>query len=500
MNTFKKKSLCAALVGVGVLGMVGAVQAVSVNPDGLGQVLIYPYYTVRANDDGNAYNSLLSVVNSTASAKAVKVRFVEGKNSREVLDFNLYLSKNDVWTAAVTPTADGGAKLNTQDKSCTVPTVPATGEAAKFKTVAFAGDPAGGGVERTQEGYVEIIEMADILGGSATETSVTHVNGVPPCTGNLDNVSNPDLTTGVGGLFGSMTLINVADAKDIAYEATALDAFFVPDGVTHTAGDHIFYQAGTINPNLTHVSPAMSTVVNGTDVYITDVWNTPIDAVSAVLMNESVYNEFVLNKGTASQTSWVITFPTKGLYYTGSGTAGSIAPTGTIFESPFTKDGACDAVSIAYWDREEKTTTTPQGFSPPDPVLGNALCWEANVVAFGPVSDNELFRSQNKKSLGLEFENGWAKFTFAPDAAGTYHKLVADSTTTASGANLYVDLTTNPPTGVAATSVTFNGIPMVGFAAQVFNNGSVDNANLGKVWASYAGRINHRFSKNITQP
>jgi hypothetical protein len=70
---------------------------VSVNHDGLGQALIYPYYTVRVVPTGligsdAAYNSLLSVVNSTASAKAVKVRFLEGKNSREVLDFNLYLS------------------------------------------------------------------------------------------------------------------------------------------------------------------------------------------------------------------------------------------------------------------------------------------------------------------------------------------------------------------------------------------------------------------------
>ena len=43
------------------------------------------------------------MVNSTSSAKSVKVRFLEGKDSREVLDFNLFLSKYDVWTAAVIP-------------------------------------------------------------------------------------------------------------------------------------------------------------------------------------------------------------------------------------------------------------------------------------------------------------------------------------------------------------------------------------------------------------
>ena len=126
MNTFKHKSLYAALAGLGALGVTGAAQAVSRQPDGLGQVLIYPYYTVRgvptAVPPTPLYNSLLSVVNSTASAKAVKVRFLEGKNSREVLDFNLYLSANDVWTAAIIPTTDG-AGIFTADKSCTMPTV-----------------------------------------------------------------------------------------------------------------------------------------------------------------------------------------------------------------------------------------------------------------------------------------------------------------------------------------------------------------------------------------
>ncbi len=46
MNTFKKKSLYLAVAGVSALG-AGSASAVSLNADGLGQVLIYPYYTVR---------------------------------------------------------------------------------------------------------------------------------------------------------------------------------------------------------------------------------------------------------------------------------------------------------------------------------------------------------------------------------------------------------------------------------------------------------------------
>ena len=171
MNTFKKKSLYAALAGVSALGVTGAAQAVNVNPDGLGQVLIYPYYTTHATGSGQSppTRTLLSVVNSTASAKAVKVRFLEGKNSREVLDFNLFLSPltsgrprcSRCRMPQVTRTY--GAGVATFDKSCTVPVVSNNASAPTgFVNYLFAGvndDLAGDGLDRTREGYVEIIEM-----------------------------------------------------------------------------------------------------------------------------------------------------------------------------------------------------------------------------------------------------------------------------------------------------------------------------------------------------
>ena len=143
MNTFTRKSLYAALAGVGALGVTGAAQAVNVNPNGLGQVLLYPYYTVRTDNLGNPYQSLLSVVNSTNSVKAVKVRFVEGKNSAEVLDFNLFLSPFDVWTTAIIPdTTSGGGKIITADKSCTLPAIPTTG--VSFVNFQYAASNADG--------------------------------------------------------------------------------------------------------------------------------------------------------------------------------------------------------------------------------------------------------------------------------------------------------------------------------------------------------------------
>ena len=164
MNTFKKTTLYTALAGIGALGMAGTANAVHVNPDGLGQVLIYPYYTVQTAGVAQPFNSLLSVVNSTASAKAVKVRFLEGKNSREVLDFNLYLSPRDVWVAGILPAgvaAGGGAGVYTPDKSCTTPTVSADPtNPTLFVNYAYAGDSGGDGLDRTREGYVDDADHA----------------------------------------------------------------------------------------------------------------------------------------------------------------------------------------------------------------------------------------------------------------------------------------------------------------------------------------------------
>src|SRR4051812_11206417 len=118
MTPHKKKVLAITLASAFAL-LTAQVQAVQLSSDGRGEVLLYPYYTTRSDSAGNAYATLISVINTKPEAKAVRVRFMEGKNSREVLGFNLFLSPFDVWTAAVLPdTTTGGAKAGTFDLSC----------------------------------------------------------------------------------------------------------------------------------------------------------------------------------------------------------------------------------------------------------------------------------------------------------------------------------------------------------------------------------------------
>src|SRR5687768_5700186 len=118
----KKNSLTTALLAglAGAAGLATTAHAVNLNPDGIGQALVYPYYTVNGGNQ-----TILSVVNTSEDVKAVKVRFLESRNSREVLDFNLYLSEFDVWTGAVfrAEAATGRAGLVTNDNSCTVPQI-----------------------------------------------------------------------------------------------------------------------------------------------------------------------------------------------------------------------------------------------------------------------------------------------------------------------------------------------------------------------------------------
>ncbi|CAE6712547.1 hypothetical protein [Candidatus Nitrotoga fabula] len=307
MKNFKRKSICLALAaGIGASGMAMA-QAVPVNngmyinADGTGQVLLYPYYTTRGGMD-----TYMSVINTTGYAKAVKVRFIESRNSREVLDFNLYLSPYDMWTAAVVDTGTG-AKVITADKSCTTPMIPAGGQA--FVNYAYTGtvdnedkiDPSdsdanginiGGrdgetqSLDRTREGYIEIIEMGEIHGNDDILEALTHVDGVPDDCSKLQGLKYSDLGTKLymdtptGGLTGSASLVAPGSGTDFSYDPVAIDNF---------AEHPIWHQAGSIEPDLRHGRFRSLVFYNqqvvNTDWYETgeygsdDAWKDSVNAV-----------------------------------------------------------------------------------------------------------------------------------------------------------------------------------------------------------------------------
>src|SRR5678815_5630825 len=123
--------------------------AMTLGAHGVGQVLIYPYYTVNG---GNG--TLVSIVNTNEEGKALKVRFREAMNGRVVADFNLYLSQWDVWVGQVFDTSadgSGAAAIATNDNSCTVPAFASFGgqglKALPFANTAYSVANADGGPE-----------------------------------------------------------------------------------------------------------------------------------------------------------------------------------------------------------------------------------------------------------------------------------------------------------------------------------------------------------------
>jgi hypothetical protein len=487
MKTFKQKSLYAALAGVTALGVTSAAQAVNVNPDGLGQVLIYPYYTVRDKVAGAPFSSLLTVVNSTASAKAVKVRFIEGKNSQEVLDFNLFLSAHDVWTAAVLATASGGAGVGTFDKSCTIPTVSSdVNNLSEFVNVLLDDAVGDDSLDRTKEGYAEIIEMGTIIGGTKTETAVTHVAGVPPCTASAltDAVVPTAITSPTGGLFGDMTLINVLAGEDYTEDAVALDNF-------RNVG--VYDTPGSIKPDLQDVNPPTSVVVNNNNVYqstfLPGFDSQPIDAISALFMHDHVYNTFILDSGTKSGTDWVLTFPTKRYYYTfGSKNQG----VQYLFQRNIVANtGGCDDVSITIYDREEASATPSVGFSPQRPGKANTLCWEANVLTFNA---SQVLGSTNNRNVVTTYQNGWANLSFTLASNAT-----SDGNSPHSLTNFNTTITNIGGGSTSGTTVSYIGLPVIGFAVESYNNGTLTGANGSQVQSQYGGNFVHKGTRSILQ-
>lgn len=507
MNTFKRKALFTAVLAG--LGAAGTAEAVYLNPNSAGQVLVYPYYTVQSAG-GNAFNTYLSVVNTTSRAKAVKVRVLEGKTSAEVLDFNLFLSPNDMWTAAIVPadaTAGSVARMLTADLSCTNPVgnLPIANGGEPFRNFQYStgGDALPGtGLDRTREGYVEIIEMGTLTGAWAT--AVTHVSGVPA---NCAVVRGATLTPSsieapTGGLVGTGVLINVNSGADAGYKADALEAY---------RSASIYSDAGQIFPSLADAAPPRSVVINaggidpvtGASTLITAYRSTfattsgvadGARAVASVYMHTAVINEYILDTATASLTDWVITQPLKRVFVTNTAAA-------QPYTNVLTSSGACETIGFTFFDREERSATASTGDFSPLPPAGspNSLCWESNVLsirngaAHMPAATTPptsgVLGSLNVTNVNVtpSFQNGWGRLTFTNTGA------LAGMGSTVSDRTSMGGITS---TTVAGAPATFFGLPVTGFMIRTLRNGNL-TCGTATCQGNYGSLFNHSYVTTI---
>ena len=289
-------SIAAMIGGIGFAGVASAsvlstgstATALVTNDTGIGHILFVPYFTTQ---NGNV--TLLNLVNTdTSNGKAVKVRFRGASNSDDIFDFQVYLSPGDVWTANVSKAADGRSQLFTTDKTCTLP----ASVNAPFDTTRLpASFTAAQKANETNEGYIEILTMADIpkallsgqsnVGGTVSTnplfTAIKHVSGVAPCTAGVmaalatdpkvavagsgvgtaatnateAAASTMGLRNPTGGLFLNYTIVNVPTTLAFSQSASAIAAVVAGTPGTPVAANIVF-------------SPQTSTPINVANTYI----------------------------------------------------------------------------------------------------------------------------------------------------------------------------------------------------------------------------------------
>ena len=538
-----KKNILSLAVAASAAGMTSLATAqMYVNTEHTGEALIFPFYSAQNGND-----TLISIVNTTAATKAVKVRIIESQESEEVLDFNLYMSPQDHFSFAITADGDG-AKLVTADTSCTVPAI--TGGEQAFTDLLLleaAADPAqvlGDAASREQIGYIEVIEMGQVVDVDLV-TAITHVDGVPAdCSVVVDAWSIVDDvegawyadangeevgvdgsaaanigTTGMGaawnggGLYGVATVINVAEGTAFGYDAVAIENL-VDDENT---GSVLHYAPGDTRPDFTDtaISTTASVAIDGELVTYTnnDVLanSTPYNTVSAVLMSDSISNDYVVDPAINALTDWIVTMPTKSHYedavlvWTEPFSYGYV---GGESETAANYSDDCQPFSLTVYDREEGTLEPPpipeadpnndspqfspyirpeveEGVTPDgaDPVL----CSETTVVHFGTASatntseadeDPEVLRTlTNVNSLlsdeDQDFVAGWAVMDLSGEALN----------------NPVNNDRLLPGTVAGADFDQLRGLPVTGFAVVEYTNGV-----LGSYIANYQSSWEHKMS------
>jgi hypothetical protein len=402
-----KKSVLALSIAaaVGGLGFAGGAMAQTVMSAeaGIGQVLVVPYYTAQTE-----HATLINIVNTdTMNGKAVKVRFRGAANSDDVYDFQVFLSPGDVWAASVSQdSASGLAMLTTSDTSCTKPaSVNGTFVTSRLKASWSAEKKA----ENTREGYVEILNMADVAPGNELYTAIKHVKGAkPPCSGTawtaLDAPAIVDLKTNLSaptsGLMGGWMIVNVNNASSWG---STTPAFVAMQTGAAVAGNVVYFPqilGDVAVPGMYTADPLFVQSKIKAQYYDLPDLSTPYTAGAATadaqarqytraLETTSINNEYLTDALINASTDWVVSMPSR-RYAVAVDYANNVALYNTALENFFApsntalvNDQVCvkNVLPTAY-DREEQYTSNPTEvvISPSPLPVAAVFCGEASIL------------------------------------------------------------------------------------------------------------------------
>jgi len=406
-----KKSTIALSVAaaIGSFGFIGNAMAIGelntasttatamvLNADGIGHQLVVPYFSTQS---GNV--TLLNVANTdTVNGKVVKVRFRGAANSDDLFDFQLLLSPGDVWTASVAQDpATGLSLLRTTDASCAIPSSVKSATGQVFITGRVDPTPTkGNSINETREGYVEIINMADVpvpAGYAAMDAAtkaatlygtIKHTNAVAACSetvlaaklgtdwATVAAANTAGMTNPTGKLTSDWVIMNQTTTAAWSGSAVALQAtggtgaanlVFWPqkDNAANGAAPLLAATAPQLAQRLATTDPLFVTGAVTIQPFDLPDLSTPYvtadsagalinaayvatlpaivraDATSGELAVDSITNQFVTNSGIAGVTDMLFSQPTRRYSVAVNYTAGA-APASDIVSGAGTRAAA----------------------------------------------------------------------------------------------------------------------------------------------------------------
>ncbi|MCB1619973.1 MAG: hypothetical protein KDI44_04445 [Thiothrix sp.] len=345
MSKFKfmrKTQLSLALSAVLAGGMLASpAQAVQLAQDGLGDAVIFPYFTAKGN-----WQTFVRLINTSDNAVVVKVRFREAANSRELQDFLVALSPNDMWSAWTDDTAwQGRPGIRTNDTSCifdlpntgstTFNTISGNLKGVAFSNLAFtdaSGSDYSDGADnstastnpRLSEGYIEVIGVSMFGPASPFARAVTHnqATGIPEnCTEARNLFRDPSilpfptlpgqLSLGfdVGNVIGANAqLINVVQGEGAGYDPVVLANFKAgPFSLPLRQETLLRLTAGGVGygswPSLDSADPHSLMLTDGGSA-IVSAWDVDGNGLSSFGSNDVAMQQLLADGSVASRSAF----------------------------------------------------------------------------------------------------------------------------------------------------------------------------------------------------
>lgn len=490
----KAHSITYSILTIFLLSITHA-HAAYISSNDTGQAIIVPYYTVNNN-----LNTLGTIINTTDQIKAIKLRFLEGKNALNVMSLNIYLAPNDEWVFALTATSsdiighqnEESIFIISTDNSCVVTQNQDYHQILKqeFSATVLDKEYPDNSMIRAREGMIQIIEMGEVSAESQLGQSIMFEGGYPKDCEAINESwkfgglwkTNPvnSMLPSTGGIKARVSLIDVGEGAQYSISTTAIDEFHAEGTVLHTGPFELS------SPSLNDAYP-VSNIFNKGET-IKSYWEHGYEAISALFMKSAIINEYDLQVGLNGLSELIVTFPTKHFYTNG------INPL-----KPFTRNyginsGSClftqsepetgyPGVPLVVYDRESIKidnywgaciTTPPTGFCQV-PTVG--LCSVTNSISFKSpgIESGSVFSSNNAQDFELpsrsvgNFENGHIKLVL----------------------NFYGDEESNPADGEMVSYYT--GLPVLGFMAQKYTNAGAAEGLL----AQYGTTQDHSYEVEV---